>query len=87
MRDDMARVIVERPRIPAFNNRKGRRQPLEDMPHHEGMRRTERAAFVDQPDTILQELVQTAVDLCGADSAGISIEPSKQGRDRSPATA
>jgi signal transduction histidine kinase len=29
---------------------------------------------VNQPNTILQELVQTAVDLCGADSAGISIE-------------
>jgi hypothetical protein len=32
------------------------------------------AAFVDSPDTILQELVNTAVDMCGADSAGISME-------------
>ena len=32
------------------------------------------AAFVEQPDTILQELVNVAIDLCGADSAGISIE-------------
>ena len=39
----------------------------------EGMQRLARA-FVDQPDTILQELVNAAVDLCGADSAGISIE-------------
>ncbi|MSP03368.1 MAG: hypothetical protein EXR07_20345 [Acetobacteraceae bacterium] len=39
MREDMARVIVERPRIPAFNNRKGRLQALEDLPAHEGMRR------------------------------------------------
>jgi hypothetical protein len=39
----------------------------------EGMHRLARA-FVDQPDTILQELVNAAVDLCGADSAGISIE-------------
>jgi GAF domain len=31
-------------------------------------------AFVESPDTILQELVNAAVDLCGADSAGISIE-------------
>jgi len=31
-------------------------------------------AFVDQPETILQELVNAAVELCGADSAGISIE-------------
>ena len=40
MRDDMARVIVERPRIPAFNSRKGRRRPLEDLPAREGMRRS-----------------------------------------------
>src|ERR1700735_3311701 len=39
----------------------------------EGMRRVARA-FVDNPDTILQELVNAAVELCGADSAGISIE-------------
>jgi hypothetical protein len=31
-------------------------------------------AFVDRPETILQQLVDTAVDLCDADSAGISIE-------------
>jgi signal transduction histidine kinase len=29
---------------------------------------------VQSPDTILQELVNAAVDLCGADSAGISLE-------------
>ena len=39
MRDDMAKVIVERPRIPAFNCRKGRPQALEDLPAREGMRR------------------------------------------------
>ena len=39
MRDDMAQVIVERPRIPAFNSRKGRRQDFEDLPTREGMRR------------------------------------------------
>jgi hypothetical protein len=39
----------------------------------EGMRRVARG-FVDSPDTILQELVNAAVELCGADSAGISIE-------------
>ena len=39
----------------------------------EGMQRIARA-FVDDPDTILQELVHAAVELCGADSAGISIE-------------
>jgi hypothetical protein len=31
-------------------------------------------AFVESPETILQELVNAAVRLCGADSAGISIE-------------
>ncbi|WP_263382456.1 GAF domain-containing protein [Granulicella arctica] len=31
-------------------------------------------AFVEHPDTILQELANAAVRLCGADSAGISIE-------------
>ena len=39
----------------------------------EGMRRIARA-FVENPETILQELVNAAVQLCGADSAGISIE-------------
>ena len=38
-----------------------------------GLQRLSRA-LVEQPDTILQELVNAAVDLCGADSAGISIE-------------
>lgn len=41
MRDDMARVIVERPRIPAFNSRKGRRRALDDLPAQEGMRRSQ----------------------------------------------
>jgi signal transduction histidine kinase len=39
----------------------------------EGMRRLVRA-FVENPDTVLQELVNAAVDMCGADSAGISTE-------------
>jgi two-component sensor histidine kinase len=39
----------------------------------EGMLRIARA-FVERPDTVLQELVNAAVDLCGADSAGVSIE-------------
>jgi transcriptional regulator with GAF, ATPase, and Fis domain len=39
----------------------------------EGMRRLTHA-FVESPDTILQELVNAAVELCGADSAGISLE-------------
>jgi len=39
MREDMARVIVERPRIKPFNTRKGRARSLEDLPQYEGMRR------------------------------------------------
>jgi hypothetical protein len=39
----------------------------------EGMRRVARA-FVDSPDAILQELANAAVELCGADSSGISIQ-------------
>jgi GAF domain-containing protein len=39
----------------------------------EGMQRIARA-FVANPESILQELVTAAVELCGADSAGISIE-------------
>ncbi len=39
----------------------------------EGMRRIAHA-FVEEPATILQELVKAAVELCDADSAGISIE-------------
>jgi hypothetical protein len=38
-----------------------------------GLQRLSRA-LLESPDTILQELVDAAVDLCGADSAGISIE-------------
>jgi len=39
----------------------------------EGLQRLSRA-LLEKPDTILQELVSAAVALCGADSAGISIE-------------
>jgi RNA polymerase sigma factor (sigma-70 family) len=39
----------------------------------EGLRRLTHS-FVQSPDTILQELVNAAVDLCGADSAGVSLE-------------
>ena len=37
-----------------------------------GVQRLSRA-MTENPDTILQELVNTAVELCGADSAGISL--------------
>src|ERR1700677_4857775 len=38
-----------------------------------GLQRLSRA-LLERPETVLQELVSAAVDLCGADSAGISIE-------------
>ena len=50
------------------------------MRQMEGMRRIARA-FVENPDSILQGLVEAAVELCGADSAGISIEK-RDGTDR-----
>jgi hypothetical protein len=42
MREDMSRVIVERPRIIDSVGRKGRSRPLEDLPKQEGMRRSQR---------------------------------------------
>jgi hypothetical protein len=45
----------------------------------EGMNRIA-CVFLEEPIGILQELVTTAVDLCGADSAGISVEQ-KDGTD------
>jgi transcriptional regulator with GAF, ATPase, and Fis domain len=39
----------------------------------ESMRRLT-SAFVEHPDTLLQELVNAAIDMCGAESAGISIQ-------------
>src|SRR5713226_10677218 len=39
MREDMSRVIVERPRLGGGRTRKGRTRPLEDLPKQEGMQR------------------------------------------------
>jgi DNA-directed RNA polymerase specialized sigma24 family protein len=62
---------------PAFAQRQ---LHLRDVTTHvEGMNRLARA-FAECPTTILQELVNAAVDLCGADSAGISVEQ-KEGTD------
>jgi hypothetical protein len=46
----------------------------------EGLQRLSHA-LLEKPETILQELVHAAVDLCGADSAGISIEKEDGGDD------
>jgi hypothetical protein len=58
----------------------GRRLHVRDVAMQmEGMQRLAHA-FVDSPDTILQELVKAATELCGAESAGISLEK-KDGTD------
>ena len=41
MREDMAKVIVERPRIVDYRPRKGRARPLEELPKQLGMRRSQ----------------------------------------------
>jgi hypothetical protein len=43
----------------------------------EGMRRLARV-FADRPERILQELVDVARELCGADSAGVSVQESNE---------
>lgn len=47
--------------------------PRDAVTQMEGMQRIAHA-FVESPGTILYELANAAVELCGADSAGISIE-------------
>lgn len=42
MRDDMARVIVERPRVAVRGPRKGRERPLDALPQKQGLRRFQR---------------------------------------------
>lgn len=64
--------------IPSDASFAARRVHARDMATQmEGMQRIARA-FVDHPENILQELVNVAVEFCGADSAGISIE--REGR-------
>ena len=59
----------------AFASRKAHDRDI--VAQMQGMQRLAHA-FVESPETILQELVNAAVLLCGADSAGISLE--KDGR-------
>ena len=46
--------------------------PRNAMVQLAGIRRIARA-FVDDPESVLQDLVESAIDLCGADSAAISL--------------
>jgi len=68
---DTGLEVIDLQDDPAFSARS--LHPRDTTTQTEGMRRLARA-FVEQPETILQQLVDAAVDLCGADSAGISLE-------------
>ncbi len=69
--EDIGLEVLDLQDDPAFA---ARRLHIRDVAAQiEGMHRLAHA-FVENPDTILQELVNAAVDLCGADSAGISLE-------------
>lgn len=69
--EDTGLEVIDLESEPAFA---ARRLHVRDVAMQmEGLQRLAHA-FVERPETILQELVNAAVDLCGADSAGISIE-------------
>ena len=68
---DTGLEVIDLQTDPSFAER--RLHERDAVTQMEGMRRVARA-FVDSPDTVLQELVNAAVELCGADSSGISIE-------------
>jgi DNA-directed RNA polymerase specialized sigma24 family protein len=69
--------MVDAEADPAFTRR--RLHARDVVAHIEGMNRLARV-FVESPTNILPELVAAAVDLCGADSAGVTIEE-KDGTD------
>ena len=77
--EDTGLEVVDIERNPAFLARKfhSRGAALQ----MEAMQRIARA-FVENPETILQELVNVAVEVCGADSAGISIEKEDRTEER-----
>lgn len=55
----------------AFAHRKAKKRDLQQP--FDALRRVTQA-FAEHPESVLQELVEVAVDCCGADSAGISLE-------------
>ena len=69
--------VIDVQNDPAFARR--RLHIRDSALHIDGMNRLA-SLFVQSPSTILQELVRAATELCGADSAGISIEQ-KDGTD------
>src|SRR5580704_4162925 len=68
---DVGLEITDLQADPSFAARHVRARDVTVIP--EGMRRIAHA-LVEHPETILQVLVQTAVELCGADSSAISLE-------------
>ena len=69
--EDSGLEVITLESEPAFAERRLHTRDISQQ--MEGMNRLARA-FVENPESILQELVNAAVDLCGADSAGISME-------------
>lgn len=69
--DDTGLEVTDLQSDALFAGRPVRERDVTVIP--EGMRRIARA-FVENPETILQVLVETAVELCGADSSAISLE-------------
>lgn len=74
---DTGLEVIDLQTDPSFARRKLHDRDV--VSHIEGMNRLARI-FAENPTKILQELVAAAVELCGADSAGISIEQ-KDGTD------
>jgi hypothetical protein len=72
---DTGLEVIDLQSEPAFARRRLHSRDIATQ--MEGMHRLMRA-FVDNPDTILQALVNSAVELCGADSAGISLETAEK---------
>src|SRR5271154_5507668 len=68
---DVGLEITDLQADPSFAARPVRARDVTVIP--DGMRRIAHA-LVEHPETILQVLVQTAVELCGADSSAISLE-------------
>jgi hypothetical protein len=75
--EDCGLEVLDLREYPEFE---ARRLHLRDVAiQMQGMQRIAHA-FVESPETILQELVNAAVELCDADSAGISLEIDKEHR-------
>jgi hypothetical protein len=68
---DSGLEVIDLPIDSTFSDRQLHHRDIAEQMH--GVQRLAHA-FVETPETVLQELVNAAVELCGADSAGISLE-------------